>query len=582
MSASDRQPYLTATVLDQDLLDNCHDNLVCQLEMVCTIAVPAAAGFDNNLLYLSDRNKYVGDDFYEARLRFPVIKRTVGELLSPSVEFSSVRLEVNNADGKFNSILPGGSAYEGMIGREVVIMLGLSDKSATYKTIFKGFVSDIGGFGRTIKSFFILARDQFDKLRDKFPNTTFSDTTYPDIQDAINGKIIPYIFGDWTAAPLREGSGSSVPAFPVNGKNAGVLAGTSNLDCVISENTNVSFSTSTVVLERGGEYFTFNSADIVNVAANNNRFEIRQAMTVPPGVTMVNGALFTFAESDKIWCQVQGQEVVAGNVYDDNAVEIARYILTNFGGALAGDFDGTWNTFRGKTTPAESAIFNFKIRAHFSKQIESLTAALSILEQVRLEGFINSDQNLSLNALHFDEFDSNPSFTVRNWDLEREKFVPKVDERLNVNRIKGFFNFLPDVNGENNETNFFKNQASIDQHLKTTEKGLVFPNMYIRSEVDLQVPEILKITSSFMEIIQVTQTWRSLLLDIGDFVTLDITIGATIFEDVPAMVRSIGFSADGLRVLITYWSFQLIPYDGYSPTYSGIVGGSTATITEET
>ena len=160
--------------------------------------------------------------------------------------------------------------------------------------------------------------------------------------------------------------------------------------------------------------------------------------------------------------------------------------------------------------------------------------------------------------------------------------MPRIDERINVNRMKGFFNFLPDVADNNNETNFFKNQASINQHLKTTEKGLVFPNLYVRSDVDLQVPEVLKITSSFFEVIEATQTWRSMLLDIGDFVTLDITIGATQFDNVPAMVRSIAFSSDGLRVIIKYWSFQLIPYDGYSPTYSGIVGGSTATITEET
>ena len=495
MSSSDRQPYLSATVLDQDLLDNCHDNLVCQLEMVCTIAVPTGAGFDNDLLYLSDRNKYVGDDFYEARLKFPIIKRTAGQLLSPSVEFGDLKLEVNNADGRYNSILPGGSAFSGMIGREVIVMLGLSDKSATYKTIFRGFVSDIGGFGRTIKSFFIVARDQFDKLRAKFPNTTFTTTSYPDIQDSVNGKIIPYIFGDWTAEPLNISSGASVPAFIVNGTNASVIAGSSNLSCVISQNTNVSFDTSSVILQRSEDFFTFDAADITNVSGNLNAFEVKQGGS--GGSTSIGGSPYTFIDSDRFWVKVQGQEVVAGNVYDSNAVEIARYILINFGGAQVSDFDSTWDAFRDKNTPAESAIFGFRFRAHFEKQVDALTTALSLLEQVRLEGFINSDQKLSLNPLHFDEFDSSPSFIVRAWDIERNTFKPKIDERININRMKGFFNLLPDTNENNNETNFFKNQASIDQYLKTTEKGVVFPNMYVRSEVDLQVPEILRITSSF-------------------------------------------------------------------------------------
>lgn len=580
MSSSDRKPYLTATVLDQDLLDDCADNLTCQLEMICTIEVPAAAGFPNNLLYLSDRNKYVGDDYYEARLKFPVIRRTVGELLTPTVEFSSVRLEINNADGAFNSILPGGSAFDSMISREVTIRLGLSDKANTYKTIFKGFISDIGGFGRSVSSFFIIARDQFDKLRAKFPSTTFTSTAYPNIQDSVNGSIIPYIFGDWTQAPLRDGSNASVPGFVVNGADASVLAGNTNVQVVISENTNVSFDNTHVVLERSDTFYVFDTGDITAISGNNNSFEIKQIGT--GGTSTIDGASFTYADSDKIYVKVQGQEVVAGNVYDNNAVEIARYILTNFGGASPSDFDTTWDVYRGKSSPAESNILGFSVRAHYQDQVEALDTALSILEQVRLEAFINADQKISLNALHFDEFDANPSFIVRDWDLERNSFKPALDVRINVNRMKGFFNFLPDVGDNANETNFFKNQASITQVGKTIAKGLVFPNMYKRSEVDLQVPEVLKITSSFFEVIQATQTWRSLLLDIGDFVKLKVTIGATVFDDVPAMVRSIGFSADGLRVLITYWSFQMIPFDGYSPTYSGIVGGSTATITEET
>ena len=580
MSSSDRQPYQTATVLDQDLLDDCADNLVCQLEMVCTIAVPSGAGFANDLLYLSDRNKYVGDDFYEARLKFPVIKRTVGELLSPSVEFSSIRLEVNNSDGKFNSILPGGAAYDSMIAREVIIQLGLSDKSATYKTIFQGFVSDIAGFGRTIKSFFIIARDKFDGLRTKFPNSTFSSTSYPNIQSSVNGKIIPYIFGDWTADPLPDGVEAAIPAFPVNGSSASVLLGNTNLQLVISENTNELFESTKVVLERSEEFFVFDVGDITNIGANLNSFDLKQSGT--GGTTTISGSSFTFKESDKFWVKVKGQEVVAGNAYDSNAVEISRYILQNFGGSIAGDFDATFNTFRDKASPAASAIFNLKVRAHYQKQIPAIEAALSLLEQVRLEGHIDQNQKIKLNPLHFDEFDASPSFVVRDWDLERNSLKPQVDTRINVNRMKGFFNSNPFTKGNENETNFFKNSASITQNNKTINKGLVFPNMYIRSDVDLQVPEVLKITSSFFEIISVTQTWRSMLLDIGDFVTLDISIGSTLFTDVPCMIRSIAFSADGLRVIITYWSFQMIPFDGYAPTYNGIVGGSTATITEET
>ena len=67
MATADRKPYETATVLDQDFLDDCHDNLTNQLEVIVDIDTPTGT------IYLSDRNKYVGSTFYEARLKFPII-----------------------------------------------------------------------------------------------------------------------------------------------------------------------------------------------------------------------------------------------------------------------------------------------------------------------------------------------------------------------------------------------------------------------------------------------------------------------------------------------------------------------------
>src|SRR3990172_3189538 len=91
----------------------------------------------NQTLHLSDRNKFVGQYFYEARLVFPIIKRTVGEFLSTEIEFSNLSLEINNADQKFNRLLPAGIDYDGWIGKSVAVKLGLRDVAATYKEIFR-------------------------------------------------------------------------------------------------------------------------------------------------------------------------------------------------------------------------------------------------------------------------------------------------------------------------------------------------------------------------------------------------------------------------------------------------------------
>ena len=130
MSGADRRKYLTASTLNQDLLDWSHDNLECRLEMICEIET------DDGTIRISDRNKYVVTDgvgyFYQARTNIPVIIRTVGDWLVPEVQFSTLTLDdISNVDGAFNKYLPGGDSYSPWINKNVVIKLRLADRGST-------------------------------------------------------------------------------------------------------------------------------------------------------------------------------------------------------------------------------------------------------------------------------------------------------------------------------------------------------------------------------------------------------------------------------------------------------------------
>ena len=100
MSTSNRREYLTATALNQGVLDRCQDNLDNGVEMVVEVETPTGT------IYASDRNKYVGTRFYEALTEFPVIKRSLGDWLSPEIEFSNLTVGVSNVDGRFNQFVP--------------------------------------------------------------------------------------------------------------------------------------------------------------------------------------------------------------------------------------------------------------------------------------------------------------------------------------------------------------------------------------------------------------------------------------------------------------------------------------------
>lgn len=575
MGSVDRTPYETATTLTQAFLDECGGNLTCKLELIVDVEAP-----DSTTLRLSDRNKYVGSTFYQARLVFPVISRTIGELLSPELQFSDQTLEINNADGKFNHLMPSGADYSSWIGKRVTIKLGLRDVASTYKTIFSGTVTPEGGFQRTVKSFILVARSDFEKLNVSFPKEVFSKTAYPNISADLENFTVPVIYGDWTVEV--EPNAASILAYPVNSLDPDVSGDSSphstNPQLVIANNDLLLFDATQVYLKRGDLFVNFDPADVVNVGAGNRSFELRQSGTTPAGVTLVDGAPFDLADGDIFLVKVKGKDLGA---YGDNGVSQAMDMLETYAGALSGDFTSAWTTYRDKASPAQSAVANFKCRIWVQEAQPVLTYALSLLEQLRLEAFVDRDGKLGMSSLHFEDFVAAPTVKLKNWDIEEGSFKPKIDERTNFNRAQGSFNFLPNRNENFRLTKVLKNDAAITAAGKAISKSVVYPNLYVEADVTYNLTELLRLCSAFLELVELTATWRAILQDLGGFVALDVDVQATEFANVPALIRKIGYDPEGLKVPIEVFSMQTCPFPGYAGAGSGITGGYAAVITEE-
>lgn len=567
MSGKDRQRYTSETVLDQEFLDWSQDNLECKLEMVCEIESPTG------WIYASDRNKYVGGTFYEALLNFPTIGRTVGEWLAPNIEFSTVTLELSNVDGRFNPILPGGASYDSLIGNSVVVKIGLAEEAATYKEIFRGKITDVGGVKRSVRSITIIARDDYDRLSVNFPNAALSKDVYPDLQDNAVGLLLPVIYGDFTTSLGNKPA--IVPAYPTNG----TVTAPTNIECVISENALSFFDNTKVYVLRSDIYNLVPSSEIVDVTVNNNGFSIKQTS----GTSWIDDGdggteEYTFDDSDEIFVQVKGKSLSG---YDDNLVWQARDILLSYSDLTSGEFDANWTTFRDKATPTQSNIAAIKSRVWTNEPIPVIEYVLSMLEQVRLEAFISSDQKLKLNSLHFEDWLPDPDFYIRNWDVVKGSFVPSASDRNVFNRAQGFYDRHPDLGETYFKTSVYKNTASITQLGKEISKKVTFPNLYDATQVENQLIEVLRLASSGFEIVDLSATWRSILQDIGNFAKIDVKIGSTIFDEVPSMIREVGFNPQGIQTVLRFWCFMLCPFPGYEPGYNGTVGGYNATITKE-
>jgi hypothetical protein len=183
--------------------------------------------------------------------------------------------------------------------------------------------------------------------------------------------------------------------------------------------------------------------------------------------------------------------------------------------------------------------------------------------------------------MHWDEFDNTPSYTVNNWDVERDSLRPTLDVQNNFNRARGTFGFIPEANASGFATTYFRNQAAITQNGRILTRDLDYPNLYRSADVEVQVKETLKLASGYREVIEVTLTSRAILQDIGEWILLDVQIGASQFVAVPCLVREIGYSPDGLKLPMKLWSFAMLPFGTWNPGYTGIVGGVSATITAE-
>lgn len=575
MSSNDRRPYLTALDLNQTLLDAAADNLVQKIEMIAKFESPIGT------IRVSDRAKYVGTFYYEPRVKFPEIKRTVGEWLSDELEFSSLELTVNNTDKKFNEILPGGTFYGGFIGKRVNIEIGLGEKSATYKPIFSGVVTDVAGISRSTNSFTLTARNDFERVNLQVPQQFFNATDFPLIEEEFVGLGGPVIYGDWTVDIRPEAP--EIPAYPINGNdplvNASLedpLAGDEKLKLVIASTPIKLLDTASVTLRRGDKYYVFDSSDIAIVPmTNNTAFEITQKNL------MIESTPWIYARGDEFYVKCKGVDLGA---LDTNIVRQARDMLIRLGGLTPIELHSTWTAYSLKSSPPESDISTIKSRVWIQEATELFKYVASMLEQVRLEPFVNRDNQFELTSLHFDDFQTKfaaAAFTAKNWDVVRGSFKPKIDERNNWNRARADYAYSPAITKNRLGTPLFRNQAAINQAGKPISKLVVFPNLYIETNVVIQLKEMLKLASCYSEMIDVSLVSRSVLTELGDVIKIDVKIGSVIFNEIPAIIRSIEYTPTGLELPMKLWSLQMVNFPGYTgPT--GTVGGFDALIELET
>lgn len=640
MSNKFRRQFAGATQITQSLLDACQDNLLNGLEAIIEIESP-----DGSLIRASDRNKYVGEHFYEALTNFPAVKRTVGDWLGGGLVFSEIDLEISNVDGRFNKYLPGGSSFGTWVNRRVVLKIGLSDKAESYTTVFSGQITKEGGFSRSTKSISIKARNDFERLNASFPTKVFTQDDYLDADESLWGKPVPLVYGDWTVDVTSPFA--SLPALVTNGASIFVNNEQLKVDIVdddgaalfvsklhrLIDGDHVDLVTTNDSKEMEGQYYVTNATEdsfrlsqtiggaSIQVDGNAQDYSVQRPNHIPRQVVKaliadnamtflgdvylfrqeyyyklptsiylvntdknqieisqnntafkINGANWVYNKSDQFFVLAKGKSLPSDGL--SNMVAIAKDLLNTFGGGVI-DYDLTWGSYLTKTQ-------DYKARAYIDEASELMVYVIQLLEQVMLEPFVSRDLKMSLNSLRFSDWVYPPAKKLTNWDISKDSFQIKIDDKNNFNRGRGVYNYLPDVKENNFSTVYFKNQAAIDQSKDIADtKAVTYPNLHRREDVEFFFKETLKIASGFREVATVTVTSRLFLAEIGEMLSLYVDIGSFNLDGVPAMIRDISYNTSELTIELTLWVFTMIPFGSWKPDFYGTVGGSSAIIDQD-
>lgn len=540
-------------------------------------------------LRFADRPKYVGNNYYEGRASFPQVKRTIGELQSPKLQFSQFEVVLANMDGFYNAYLPSGASYFPFIGARLQIQIGLRDVSGSFITVFDGYVPEDGGCTTQRETITIRANDRFNSLNVKVNLPSINSTDFPSAPTDVLGKVIPFVLGDWsvgysiTAAAsvlsVDDGFGAQVDVVVDSpdsfyGGIIGYYVGGGAF--VFSIGSYTPDNATAVHIKRGDALIQCNyTAAPANTAGY-------WSMGVSSLVKSGGGtAPYTYQSGDIAVIKIKVP--YTGTSYS-NIIQLAEEILVTLGGLSTGDLDSTsWTALKAKSTPAAVDFTTLKGRLWVGDNNKNiLEIVLGLLEQVRVEMFVNRSGLIALKALHPDEFTAQASLDrIEQVEINEESVQIKVDELTFFNQALINYAFTPVTNKTMLTTRQKLNQNSIDKSGKTVIKGIDCPWLYIESDVLYQLVEFLRIYSTGLNFIDLEVCWVHLLRELGSFLGLSYSIGSIDYTNAPMQIRDFGINLANGSVVLKLLSLANFAYTGYSPSNSSrFLSSSSASIVD--
>lgn len=547
--------YTSATTINQDFLDKTFGYGETKLQAVCEITN------GSNVIKVSSIPKYVGDVYYEGRASLPVIRKTIGQFLTTTFQFDDTNIQLSNVDGALNKYFINGENYNTFIGSQMIFKLGVDDIESSYINVFTGEIKNESGLASSTQTVEFNAQNILTNYNRTIDLPEIKSSVFPSAPTDVLGTKIPVVIGDWTIGCNVILTGSykvnssgvdyDAETYTTNNFYGGVLGyyiGGANF--VFATGNYTPSTISNAWLKRGDKLLALNFNSTPQVVGGYYVCNITNIKKSGGGTIT-----YVYEQGDQL--------VISVNVgSNDNIVNQAKSLLQDILGISSSLFDSSWTILSAKASPSQSSISTIKSRVWIGENSGTILEYVnSMLTQVRLKFFINSNGLFELLSLHFEDWQTPSSLRkIDKFQVIEDSIKITSDDQNYICGASGNYSFTPVSSSTMLKSPLLINQTSKNAIGGTNVlKTIDFPNLYIASDVANQLTEYIRLFSFPLEYVTLSTAWTGLLDDIGDFINIDIQIGSINYINVPCIIMDKSIDLQTFKI-----QYKLLSLNGFS------------------
>lgn len=194
----------------------------------------------------------------------------------------------------------------------------------------------------------------------------------------------------------------------------------------------------------------------------------------------------------------------------------------------------------------------------------------SLLKCVLVDVYVNSNLDLAFSSIWPQDWPTLEEMPIVNqYDISEDTISVSSEPRVFLTEAQANFSWIPWLNTNGGTTKKIRNDNADYLIQRTISKEFDVPSLYREDDALDVLAVYVRLASASLVTITMELGWRHLLLDLGDFISLNIKSGNLNYENVPCQVRKISILPKVTGSEVQLVSFINFSYPNYvSPSHA--------------